>query len=485
MLTKIITLSLVLSFLFFQKSFAQSNALSLRACVDLALKNNLDLISQNITTVRNKLALQQSYANVLPTINGGGGLNYNFGRTIDRFTNQFVEGVAVRSDNYFLQAQLNLFNGLQNYNSIKQNQMSLQSTKLDFDVAKNNLILNVANAFLQVLLSSELLTVSTNQVSQTDKRITLLKKQVDAGVVNKLELLNIQSQKGTDELNLVNADNNYQQARLNLMQLMNVADDSLQIASFENIDKYLVEIFNPTLQAVYTAALKSRPEILSQEIKLRSSIFAKRASVGRALPSVSASASIGSGYSGLRKDIVGSPIISGKRAIGFTEVTDPITSQLIQLPTYEPTFDVNTQTTSFKNQINQNVNRSLGLSFQLPIFNGLGNYAAIQQAKLNILVAENNVSIAKQQLFKAVQQSYLAMSSAQKKWKVAQESFAVQKEAFKQAEQRFDNGLLNSTDFAQQKNIFQNSESNLLQAKYDYVFKLKVVELYMNNNIEL
>ena len=196
---------------------------TLQQCVDYAVKNNIQIKQSMLTTELAKTDLTQSQATVLPNLNANASNYYNYGKTIDQFTNSFATE-KVRSDRYSLQANVTLFNGLQAYNTIKQNQLNLAASKYDAEKMVNDISLYVASAYLQILFSMELLDIANQQVLLTQAQVGRTKKLVDAGSVAKGNLLNIESQAANEEVQVVNAQNNLDIAYLNLTQLLELRD---------------------------------------------------------------------------------------------------------------------------------------------------------------------------------------------------------------------------------------------------------------------
>ncbi|MCC6691131.1 MAG: TolC family protein, partial [Bacteroidia bacterium] len=241
----------------------------LQQCIDYALKTNLQLKQTQLNADLGKVNLTQSEAAVLPAVNSFVSHTYNYGRTIDQYTNTFANS-TVLSQNMYISGSLSLFSGLQKYNTIKQNQYTYIANKFDVDKSRNDIALNVANAYLQILLNRELLTIAQNQVAITKNQVERTQKLYDAGAVAKGNLLDLQAQQATDELSAATAQNQVDLAYLALVQYMNL--DS--VSGFE-IQKPELTIpaenilINSPLQ-IYEQAAKQLPEIKSAEMKLQS-----------------------------------------------------------------------------------------------------------------------------------------------------------------------------------------------------------------------
>lgn len=475
-----------LAVLTFNTTAWAQKTVTLNQCITQALASNLQVLQQQYATQTAQANALQTKANVLPSVNAYGTHNYNFGQTIDRFTNQFIQGKAVQSNNFYVQGAWTLFSGLQNYNTIQQANTNLLASKYDYDNTRNTIIQTVAQTYLQVLLNTEIAGVAKNQLVQTTANIDIVTKRVNAGSAPKLDLLTMQAQKATEELTSVNAQNNYELSMLSLLQLMNETEaTTLTLSPIENMDSYLLNNTPINGADLYAQAQKNRPEIASAEAKLKSALFARRSTEGVALPTLTFNASVGTGYSGQSKEIVGVPTVSGAALSGYAEFVNPLTNQVVQAPTYTPTFDYVTRTKAFGTQVKNNVNQSVGFSLQVPIFNNLRAHTGVQRARIQEQIAQVNVATAKQQLYKTIQQAVLETTTAKNKLTATAELLNVQKETYVQATQRFDVGLLNSMDYLKIKTGLAKAESDYVQSKYEYVFKKTIVQFYASNKIEL
>jgi outer membrane protein len=466
-------------------TFAQKT-ITLTECINTALKNNLQIQSQIMNTENTKVNKQQASAAFLPSVNGYATHNYNFGQTIDRFTNQFIQGKAVQSNNFYVQGAWTLFSGLQNVHALKQSEVDLAASKYDYEYMCNTIAQTVAQTYMQVLLNKEIELVAKNQLEQTKKNIETITKKVEAGNLPKLDLLSTEAQKSNEELGYITAQNNYTLTLLSLTQLMNInSNEEFNIAPIQNLDAALTNTTPANITDVYNAALKTKPELLSVDTKLRSAAFALRTAQGTVLPTLTFNASVGTGYSGQSKELIGAPTLKGNQLNGYAEFVNPLNNQLVQAPTYTPTFDYVTKTTAFGKQFKNNLNQSVGFSLQVPIFNNLRAKGAVQRAKINTQVAQINVSKAQQTLYKNVQQAVMEMNAAQNKLQATAQLLSVQKETYNQASARFNVGLLANLDYLKFKTNLAKAESDYLQSKYEYVFKKIIVQFYATNKLEI
>lgn len=448
-------------------AFAQSNW-NLQQCIDYALKNNLNLKQSEVNTQINEITLLQSKANILPTLNAGANHTYNIGRTIDRYTNTFAN-TTVLSENFYAQTQITLWSGLTQYQNIKKNQYTYLASKENLEQMKNDMALNVATAFLQVVYTNELSGVAQQQVNISKQQLERTQKLADAGSLATSNVYDIKAQLANDEYTYTTAQNNYVLAMLSLKQLLYL--DSLNSFNIEKpaLDIVAADLAAYNVQDIYQTALKNQHKIKSAEYTLMSSEHNLSMARGRISPSLNFTGTLGTGYSGLAKDVVGLPTISGFQMSGFTSKFDTV---------YTPVYHVDTRPTPWSNQVKNNVNKSVGFSINIPIFNGLSTYSGVQTAKLQALNSKYSYDIARQQLYKTIAQAYADAQGALNKYASAKAAFDASQQSFTFAEQKFNAGSISAFDYNTAKNRVLKTQADMLNAKYDFIFKLKVLDYY-------
>ncbi len=445
---------------------------SLQQCIDYAMKNNLQVRIAFLNNELNKINLQQSKANALPNLNIGGSNSYNFGKTIDRYTNQFAN-TRVQSINLGLQSQWNLFHGLQNYHTIKQNEMNFLSGKYDAEKAKNDVSLNIVNAFLQIVMSQELISIAQNQINTSQALLHQTKKMVEAGSLPKFNQYDVESQLANEELNLVNVQNQHQIARVNLALLLNVEPNnfSVSVPPLPNLDSLPP---NYDVGKIYQEALNNQPVILAAEYRVKSAERGLKIAKSNISPSINFSGSLGTGYSGLAQQI--DHYDSIVRSVGYTALGDKVYSLFVN-PVYAKT--------PYAKQFSDNLNRSLGINISIPLFNGLQTHAGISRAKISLETSRLQLVQTKLDLQNIIVQAYNDATGSLKKYKATEKSVKSLQESFKYAEQRYKVGATNSVDYTTQKNNLTNAQAQLLQAKYEYIFKVKILDFYMGKPLVL
>lgn len=451
-----------------QLSFSQSNIWDLQQCIDYAQKNNISLKQADITTQINKNNFTQSEAAILPTVNAGAQHTYNFGRTIDRYTNTFAN-TQVLSQNFYVSSNVVLWSGLAQYNTIKANQYRYLSSNENYLQQKNDLSLNVATAYINVIFSDEIWQISKAQYKITQEQLDRTQKLADAGTLAKSSVYDLKAQLATEEVNVTNSDNNYQIAMLTLKQLLNLDTLNNFNISRPNIDMMNNELAAQSVQSIYESALKNQHSIKASNYNLLAAEKNLDVARGRVSPTLSATGSLGTGTSALDKRIVSTRITG----------VDPVAATLDGATVvYQPHYEIITEKKPFADQFKDNVNKSVGFTLSVPIFNGLQTYTGVKNAKLNTLNAKYAQDLTEQNLYKTIAQAFANARAGLNKYNANKASVEANEQSFYYAQQKYNVGAISTFDYNNAKTRLQNAQGNLVQAKYDYVFKLKVLDYY-------
>ncbi|MDP2386495.1 MAG: TolC family protein [Bacteroidota bacterium] len=454
---------------FFTLGLSAQQGWSLQQCIEHAFKNNISILQSDVNSKISEVSYNQSKANILPTLNAGATHTYNIGKTIDRYTNTFADA-AVLSQNFYLGTQVTLWSGLTQYNTIKQNQYTYLAAKETVEQRKNDLALNVATNFLQVIYNEEMIKIAQSQYDMSKEQLDRTIKLVEAGSLAKSNEYDVKAQLANDDFTLVSAKNNYGLAMLSLKQLLNLDTlNSFAIAKpdFSEPD---ANIANISVYEVYQTALKNQHNIKSAEFSLLSSEKSLAAARGRISPTLSFSGSIGTGYSGLGQRVVSytpTGLYNVYATSGGVPVMDPTE---ISVP--------NLEKTPFADQFKDNVNKSLGFTLNVPLFNGLSTYSSVKTAQLQSLNAKYTYDLTKQQLFKTISQAHADAQASFNKYNSAKLAQDAAEQSFTYAKQKYDVGAISAFEFNSAKNRLLKSQSDVLNSKYDYIFKLKVLDFY-------
>jgi outer membrane protein len=449
----------------------QSHSLNLQQCIDIAIQNNLNIKMSEINVKLAQNNALQSQAQSLPSLNAGANHLYQYGRTIDRYTNTFAN-TQVLSQNFFLSVQWTIWSGLSQHNTILSNKMQALSSQELLNQQKNDLILNVATAYINVLLSQDILQVNQAQYEITKQQYDRTKILVEQGSVAPSNLKDIEAQLANDELNVINAKNNYELNLLALKQILNLpSDKDIEIVRPEvNINADILNQY--TADDIFKMAVNTQPSVKSKEYQLKANEYLLKANRGRRSPTLSISTSLATGYSGL-----------AQRIIGYQTRTDTLGN----IPGFGPLVYSQQvpilEKTPFLQQYKDNFNQTLGFSLTIPLFNGLSTHTAIKNAQLNVLSAKYDMELNHQNLYKTIVQAYQNAKAALHKYEASIKSFNAAQTSYEVNESKYQQGAISFFEYVTAKNRKVSAELNLMQAKYDLFFKLKILEFYAGKSI--
>jgi outer membrane protein len=432
----------------FLPASSQQKAWTLEDCINYALDSNINIKKQVLVVESQKAQLLQDYLIMLPNLNAGATHGYNWGQTIDRYTNEFATE-QITSENFYLGTQFNLFEGLRQINAVNQSKLNYQAIQYDLDLAMDNISIAVAGYYLDILFNQELLAVAVEQKQITQQQVDRMQKMVDAGTLARGDLLNIEAQLASEELQIVESENRLMISYLSLQQLIDYPyspDFKIETPQLKPIEAPQVVL---TAKNVYDIASAQRPEIKSAEIRVESAKKGISIARGYLSPTIGLSGTWATGYSGLS--------------------LDPVTGDVIP----------------WADQVDNNQNKSVQLNLQIPIYNGWQARTAISQAKIAKEQADLDLKQARLDLDKKIQQAYADAVAALKNFNASEVKVNAQKEAFKYAEQKLDVGLMTAVDYNETKKNLTVAESDLLQAKYRFIYTTTVLDFYMGKPLTL
>ena len=427
---------------------------TLQDCIDHAWKNNIQVRQSELTVLTNEQFLKQAQWARVPNLNFSATGRNNVGRSIDPFTN-LVRDQDITSQTYGLNSSVTLFNGMGQHNTVKQNEALLNKSIHDLENQKNITALSIANQYLNILLAQE--QVKNGQLSLATSKLQLerTEKQVNAGAFPKQNLLQAKQQVANDEVNLITAENSLDLARLVLRQ-------ALQLPSTEVMEVEVPELSDPsetvlavTLEEVFQSAL-SLPVVKSAEEQVKSSEFGLGVARSSLYPSLQLQAGLNTNWSSAAPDQFPDP----GSPTGFKENT-------------------------YWNQLDFNRARFVGLQLNVPIFNRFQVNTGVKRAKITLQNSEYGLANVKNQLRQNIEQAYYNARAASKTYQATKQQLDALEESFRNVEQRFNLGATNSVEYNQIKNDFNRSQNDLIRTKYDFIFKLKVLDFYQGKPLQL
>ena len=430
---------------------------TLERCIRHAYENNLQLKQQVLSSMLSGNNLLQSRLSLLPTLNGSGGYSVNKGRALDQTTYQFIEGEAVKGSNFSINSSLTLFSGLQKLNTIEQNRYAYLASLQNVEKLKNDLGLNIASVYLEILNYLEQIKVAEEQYTLTRLQIERSQTLVEAGSAPLGDLLNIQAQGANEESNLVALRNRMDLARLTLIQLLDLGSGEGFEVSVPDFSGYEPSDLAFSSEEIFTTARETFPQIRAASYNIRAAEKALDVAKGGFSPRLSLASSWGSSYSSTRKKI-----------LSIDEQGNPI---------YGPF--------SFSEQFENNANWSFGFNLNIPVFNGWQTRTSVSNAKIQRENARLQYAVTENQLYKDIQQAYIDALAAWKGYLASEKSVQAQQEAFRYIEQKYEVGLVQFVEYSTAKNQLIFTQSELIRSKYNYIFKTKVLDFYRNKPISL
>ncbi len=451
-------------------------AWSLESCIQYAMENNIQIKQRVLNTEYNENLVKLSKLGQIPNLNASSNYTYSLGRALDQTTYQFTEDQQIKSISMGLSSSVTLFNGLRVRNTILQNELNLMASYEDVEKIKNDISLNIAAAYLAILFNQELLAVTKRQLEITGQQVERTQKMVDAGKLAKGNSLELEAQYASEELNLVNAENQLSTSLLTLQQILDLPIDSaFNVAIPELPDPDENPLVINTIE-VFRTAEQDMPEIKSAELAKESSEKGLAIAKGGRSPQLYLSANYNSGYSDIRQQVV--QLGEAQQVpIGVTTSGEQVLSYPQQIPVYGayPFFE----------QLRDNTSVGVGLGLSIPIFNGWQVNTSIANARLALENADLDLQNRRLTLYASIQQAYADALAALKKFTATKRALTSMEESFKYTEKKFEVGLVNTVDYNTSKNQLTATQSDLLQAKYDFIFRVKILNFYKGESITL
>lgn len=447
----------------------QAKIWTLQECIDQAVKSNLAIQQNQLQADLSNVTLKQSQENRLPTVNGSTAYNFNYGRSIDPTTNSFVNE-TIKSNNLQLFASLPLYSGGQLVNTIKRNNLDRQAANADVARSRNDIMLNVVTFYIQTIFYNEILKTNQVQRSSTLAQYERTQKLFNAGAVPETNVLELKSQLASDEVNIITAQNNINIAKLNLTQLLNLPSANGFDVAVPAIPDPDQDVLIANADQIFETAQINLPEIKAADLRVSSALAGIDISKGAYYPRLNLNASFSTLYSSGRPLFEPTGSLISQR-LGFTSADGSDIFEVFVPGSRRVNYP-------YLDQIKDNQGKNIGVSLNVPIFNGFQARNNVSRSKINHRNAVLNTEIVRDQLQKNVQQAVADALAAQKKFIAVKNQLAALEQSYKNAEIRFANGVMNATDFNVARNNFTKSQSDLIQAKYDYTFKLKVLDYY-------
>jgi outer membrane protein len=450
------------------KGFSQDSTkyLTIKQCVDLAIKNNLQVQQSQIQLDQNGVLFKQSKDNLLPQINGTLYEQANYGRSISNVNNAYVD-VQNGSGSYSLNANLVLFNGLSLMNAIKANALNVNASKMDLQQQKDNITLLVITNYLTVLSNEESLDIARHQAGVDSAQVERLRIQNAEGAIPPATLYDLKGQYASDLVGVVNAVNALETSKVNLFNVLNIPYQRDATYEMVNMDADVSELRSSS-DSIFQVALQVIPNIKATELRVESFQKSIASARGKLYPTLLAYGNLNSNFSSIATSNI--PGTDFQQSTGYYVAGTP------NVPVY--TDGLLTQKTSFGDQIKNNRYQTFGLQLNIPILNYFSARNNVKVAKLNYENAKVLSNASKNQLQQLVEQAWQNLLSAYGQYKGYLDQVHSYGESFRIAEIRFNAGAITSVDYVIAKNNVDRANLNLTAAKYNYIFRTKILEYY-------
>ncbi|MGY8932389.1 MAG: TolC family protein [Flavobacteriales bacterium] len=425
---------LTISILFFNIDINAQERYTLKECVQRAIEKNISIKNSRLDLLNSSENKKIAIGNFLPSFNFSGNHNWNSGLT-QNITTGILENQTTQNSSVNMSVGLDIFNGLSNIRRLHRANLDVLARKYQLEDMKEDISLLVANSYLQILFNKEQLNIQKSQLKVSKEEQVIANERYNSGVIPKGDLYEIEANFAKAEQNLINAENNYQISKMSLAQLLLFSDTESFEISDEDYDIPTTNILERNVDDIFKQALLYRNDIKLAKTNLDIALKDQKISNSAALPSIA-------GYYSYNSRVI------------------------IDAPT------------SLKNQFDLNAGESVGLQINIPVLNGLTTRTNIKRSKINVMRSQNLLDQTKLDLENTINQSLNDAKGALKAYQAAKKTKLARETSYDYAKERFENGALNTINFLQAQQLFETSQSDLIRSKYDYIFKIKVLEFY-------
>ena len=464
-----IALLIILTFGF--SSNAQVKKWTLQECVEYALKNNISIKQSELDAKLADIDKKLAVGNFLPNLNAGGSHSWNIGLN-QNITTGLLENQTIQFTSASLNSSIDIYNGLQNQNRLRRAKLAQTASLYQLTKMQDDISLNIANSYLDILFNKENLKVQQNQLANDEKQLIRSQDMVDAGMVPRGDLLDMKATVASDKQRVIEAENTLFLSRLSLAQLLTLED-------FENFDTVDTDVdfkISPVLaqspEAIVQKANESRVEIKIAQANLDLASRDIKIAKGALQPSIT-------GFYSFSTRASYSEIVTGftpDTANPFSVIAQVEgTGQNVLQQNFLPIFS---KAAPLLDQFSDNKGHNFGLQLTIPVFNGFSARGNVERSKISFERNNNALTQAKLDLETNVYRSITDAKGALNAYESSLTTLEARKEAFNYANERYAVGMMNAFDYNQSQTLFINAQSDVVRAKYDALFKMKIVEFY-------
>jgi outer membrane protein len=420
---------------------AQMRKWTLEECVTYAVDNNLTIEQFELDLENARIDKSDAIGSLLPNLNAQTSTSGSTGLILDPTTNGFVSATIFSASSNFT-SSVTLFDGLRNIHRLNRAKLNALANQYRLDNLVDDIRLNVANAYLLVLSNKEALKVSRAQYAVTQEDLNRTKELVDSGVVPRGDLLEIEATAANQEQQIVNGQNQVLLSRISLAQLLQITDYENFDISDEQFNVPPADILNYSPKVIFDKALSFRNDIKFSQSNVELAEKDLQIAKGAVYPTVGAFFNYNTRYS--------------------DQTRDPFTGEKI----------------AFKDQLWINDGISYGAQLNIPIFNGFSTRNNIKRSQISVDKARLQLEQDKLDLETTINQAYVDVENNAKLYEAAQKTLEARRLAYDYTKERFDVGLMNAFDFSQAQARVDNAEAEVIRSKYNYIFRIKVLEFF-------
>ena len=447
----------------------QKEIYTLDNCIEIAITNNLDLKGSTLSAETSTVNYNQSRSNILPSLNANYNIGVNNGRSIDPFTNDYINQELTFS-NAGLSLNATLFNGFRMLNSIKQNRFNMEASEMEIEENKQNLILEVTLRYIQILNNIDLIELSKSRLETTEQQLVRLKSFYAEGTGNPVNYTDMQGQFTIDQMGLIDAENSLKQSILELNKLLNLDADSED--QFETILGLVATIKYPySATDVYTDALQNLATFKSKQFRVDAAEAGIKVARSNYYPDVSLFGQLNTNYSSNAQTFTQTGTV-------ISDTGDFVDISGQEYPVFTNQSQFQGEKISYNDQFDNNLNSLIGVGVSIPLLNGFRakNNVSLQKIEKeeSLIELENTKLIFKQ----SIEEAYNNMDSAFDRYHILLEQVKAFEESFRINEIRFNNGVSNIVDYITSKNNMDSARLNLSQTKYEYLLRVKILDYY-------
>jgi outer membrane protein len=432
---------------------AQDNNWTLERCIQYAIDNNISVKQKQLEADVATETVKASQAAFLPNLNGNADAAQSWGRKVDTYTNE-VTTERTFTSSMSLSSSVTLFHGFELQNSLKRDQFSLKARLADIDKLKNDISLNVASTFLQIIYFQDLLKISQNQVIISQAQVERTQSLLNAGKATRGNFLEVQAQLEQDKLQVITDENNLVTVTLTMKQLLELKDTVPFAIKVPEIAPIVDERVLSPVDSIFRVAMENLPEFKSSQNEIKSAEMSLEVAKSYYYPQLTLTGGYSTGYSDARKKLN------------------------LQTGAYDADYP-------FRSQLSDNQSKTLALSLSVPIYNRRSIKTGVNKARISVSYAQQNLLLIQNSVYKDIQKAWNDAHAAFRKFIASEKVEEATAEAFTYSEQKFNAGVISTIEYSTAKTKLVKVQTELLQAKYEYIFRLAILDYYMGKPIKI